>query len=492
MTDHEDPERTARHFADQDRRTRGGLDRTENLSVRDRWLMESIDAKEDLVVEPKDASFYTLPSHAAKILPAAAFAEIGELLSLVKQANDEMQGTRSSVAHVLLGGDDLVSDVRRRLRAWADAYASTRLAKPSSRDGSEVARYKRLVGELLPDLERIAFEKASVHSAFLADFTDYLPWAAFRATWASRLVFEDKASLHSRFAIRTDSPIDEVYCQHAVQLYGWEKADDVARVFGAMPRDSGAVTVGSELARDRLGGLASDIREMRPFLIRDSNPVKAAVEIAPGLFVTWVWAGGQALGQVPVAESEREVIEQHRKRRFRTMLRVGYDGILASDATPWLDATSAGGRRALAQNLRIVEAIHAKLFSVYERVDLDAVYRTARDSAESATSAVDALTDENVAVTCQLAPVDEPTAEVGAERPRIYTLRLERLLNVLGDRLGCEVRQGKGSEVVVYRPGGKIARLGRHTRNREVPSALVRSVLERLGVSFGEWVAAMR
>ena len=194
----------------------------------------------------------------------------------------------------------------------------------------------------------------------------------------------------------------------------------------------------------------------------------------------------------PVAESEREVIEQHHERRFRTMLRVGYDGILASDATPWLDTTSAGGRRALAQNLRIVEAVHAKLFAVYEKVDLDAVYRTARDEAASTTSAADALTEENVAVTCQLAPADEPAAEVGhAPRPRIHTLRLERLLNVLGDRLGCEVRQGKGSEVVVYRPGGKIARLGRHTRNREVPSALVRSVLERLGVSFGEWVAAL-
>ena len=91
--------------------------------------------------------------------------------------------------------------------------------------------------------------------------TDYLPWAAFRATWAGRLVFEDKASLHSRFAIRIDSPIDEVYCQHAVQLYGWEKADDVARVFGAMPRDGGSTMLSSELARDRLSALASDIRE---------------------------------------------------------------------------------------------------------------------------------------------------------------------------------------------------------------------------------------
>ena len=82
--------------------------------------------------------------------PPGRSPEIGELLALVKQANNEMHGTRSSVGHVLLGGDELVGDVRRRLRAWADAYVSTRLAKPSSRDGSEVARYKRLVESSCP------------------------------------------------------------------------------------------------------------------------------------------------------------------------------------------------------------------------------------------------------------------------------------------------------------------------------------------------------
>jgi hypothetical protein len=74
----------------------------------------------------------------------------------------------------------------------------------------------------------------------------------------------------------------------------------------------------------------------------------------------------------------------------------------------------------------------------------------------------------------------------------IRTLRLTRLLGLLRDKLGCEVRQGKGSEVVIYRAGGKIARVGRHTRNREVPATLIRSVLDRVGVSFPEWFAALQ
>ena len=53
------------------------------------------------------------------------------------------------------------------------------------------------------------------------------------------------------------------------------------------------------------------------------------------------------------------------------------------------------------------------------------------------------------------------------------------------------ILQGKGSEVVAYRPGGRIARIGRHTRNREVPSTLVQRVLHLVGVTLGEWVRAL-
>jgi len=46
-------------------------------------------------------------------------------------------------------------------------------------------------------------------------------------------------------------------------------------------------------------------------------------------------------------------------------------------------------------------------------------------------------------------------------------------------------------EVVFFRPGGKIARVGCHRRNREVPSTLVKIVLDTLGVTLSEWVRAL-
>jgi hypothetical protein len=61
------------------------------------------------------------------------------------------------------------------------------------------------------------------------------------------------------------------------------------------------------------------------------------------------------------------------------------------------------------------------------------------------------------------------------------------LLNFLADCFGCEVRQGKGSEVTVYRQGGRIFTLGHHGSNDEVSSVMVKRLLKRLEIGLVEW-----
>jgi hypothetical protein len=65
------------------------------------------------------------------------------------------------------------------------------------------------------------------------------------------------------------------------------------------------------------------------------------------------------------------------------------------------------------------------------------------------------------------------------------------LLNFLADRFGCEVRQGKGSEVTVYRPGGRIFTLGHHRSNDEISSVVVKRLLKQLGIDPEEWLRAV-
>lgn len=52
---------------------------------------------------------------------------------------------------------------------------------------------------------------------------------------------------------------------------------------------------------------------------------------------------------------------------------------------------------------------------------------------------------------------------------------------------GCEVASGKGSEVTVYRPGGRKFTLGHHTRNTHVPAHVVRALIKAVGIPVTEW-----
>ena len=59
-------------------------------------------------------------------------------------------------------------------------------------------------------------------------------------------------------------------------------------------------------------------------------------------------------------------------------------------------------------------------------------------------------------------------------------------------RLGCEIRSGKGSEIAIYRPGARIWTLTHHKRNPRVGWATVRRMLERLQIPMETWLAAVR
>jgi hypothetical protein len=65
---------------------------------------------------------------------------------------------------------------------------------------------------------------------------------------------------------------------------------------------------------------------------------------------------------------------------------------------------------------------------------------------------------------------------------------MQRLLSLLSDRFGCEVRQGHGSEITVYRRGGRKRTLGRHKKDPLVHSVIVSDLLKGVGIGLDEWL----
>src|SRR5262249_41198012 len=103
---------------------------------------------------------------------------------------------------------------------------------------------------------------------------------------------------------------------------------------------------------------------------------------------------------------------------------------------------------------------------------------------------------EAVAVACQefateAEPETPPVRDkvVGIGR-RVRSLRFDQLVAVMARQFDCEVRPGKGSEVVFYRPGGKSYALGHHKQNHPVPAVQVLRMLKRLGLPVRDGLAA--
>jgi hypothetical protein len=175
-------------------------------------------------------------------------------------------------------------------------------------------------------------------------------------------------------------------------------------------------------------------------------------------------------------------------------LNLTFDGLLSDYALPWVDTDSLieDQQLMLAANLRIVESIHAKLFALYEKVDVEAISRRFLTRNSENPSSEDPNEEEFAAI-CQ--SIAEPIKNIDSRgvvtQGAVKAVRVQRLLNLLGEKLGCEVRQGKGSEIVIFRSGGHHFRLGHHKRNSYVTTAVIKNLLKHVGIRIDEWITAI-
>ncbi len=441
---------------------------------------------------------YALPAHFEKIIPAGELATLRGIVEEIRALNDECVGLRIGECQLLLGTDPRPEEIRRALMALYERLVPLRLERPNSRDrGEPVLRFERITLELLPGLDRIMELNPSVHPRCLITPQDYAAWLLYCATWRPLVAFTPRAG-GLQVTWRVD-PERREYCLGVLSLYRWQYEGELAAVLkraGDMTPTLGPG--GDAAARQRLKAMAEDLEAMRPLLVRNYRASRSLVSLGPGLCVAWHWNLGEVVGNVLVAPDERAMLTAEHDLDHMEILSVDREGLLASQDMPWirsidLDLTEGGA--ALAANLYIVERLYERVFAMYERVDTAAVLARFRTPAEEAGSDVQGDgADEAIAVAVQRsddgAPETEPLAsEVVASPPRrVRGMRFERFVRLLR-RLGCETRPGKGSEVNVYRPGGRIARIGHHLRNPELSPVLVRIVLEQLGIPVVDFLA---
>jgi len=145
---------------------------------------------------------------------------------------------------------------------------------------------------------------------------------------------------------------------------------------------------------------------------------------------------------------------------------------------------------------RVVKALYDVLLENYLKIDLAGIERrrgtVIEDSTVDAllTQGDDALLPEDESVEEQFiaAVVQQQATKQGFGIQS--SLRLSHFAKLV-QALGVEIRNGKGSEIVFYRPEGKHFRIGRHVKDPKLFPGRMRSILRHVGVDAAEWAGVM-
>jgi hypothetical protein len=149
--------------------------------------------------------------------------------------------------------------------------------------------------------------------------------------------------------------------------------------------------------------LAEDIAEMRPFLVRNFNPTKALLDLPGELLASFGWDTNNRIGVLRCAEDERTLLELEEQGLVVSPLAITYRGQVTNNVLYWQTVATHDVPLpfpAVSVGRVVLEAIHAKLFSFYDQIDLGAILRQWRAAEQAAPSSAE---DEAVVIAASIA-----------------------------------------------------------------------------------------
>jgi hypothetical protein len=452
------------------------------------------------IVESPERKAFRLPAGLEKLLGVESKKEIQELLYDIYEINESMVGETLLDAYILLNGSLEEDDVIERGFAWARAYVARRVDRSNPRDqGCPYRRFLRLQGEMVPRLEKVGGGEdldswvTNVGPVLLDHVCRLISWSFFESTWMDDVEWFDdgQCAVHPRADVDADVLAS---CHNLFALHQWWSAhefDVLMSEIGTALAESGCDPASDREERAAVELLADNIHQMKPFIVRNFQSSEAVVELPGGRLAWFNWATGRRLGLLKIAnpgDKASSTTPDH------FTLSLGFGGRLECTVNPWRTAATVdiGSQDIppLTVNRVVLESVHDKLFSFYDPIDVESILARWK-AAEPAEPASVEEEDEVIAASIAIAArLDSDEGERRSTARIVSHLRLNQLRKILEGRLGCTARPGKGSELLVHRPGGQIAVVGRHKANPTVSAPGVRRILKRLGIGVSEWIDA--
>lgn len=499
------------------------LAQDEKLTIWEEWAKHDLSRADEILEEQTQPML----SPFKNILSDDLFNELDKLVTQVQSISNEYIGSKQSMAEVLLSNDSRVKDIVNQFQGWADAAIGYRLSRSNHRDKTPKKVIDKIIIDLVKPLETIAFKTKTANNCFMADLCDYIPWKTMKLNFNELLKPKfDPKTMHTVIHSVADDPEDQYYLQGLSSLYKWHQAEHLPFLLNKVK----ATLTNEEFNKPEaelhsiLESLVSDIEEMRPFLLHNFKSENICIEIAPQVVLSFFFAIGHGSGLIIGAPDPKTLLADVHNRKAKLSFSLQADGSINLTHLPWLTSKQIThqDKDTLRANVKIVSALHATLFALFEKIDVKALAQ--KYKLKSQTQSNLEPTDEEFAALVQsisqselersdeqkaqdleqYLPLQAPSTqqqtssepiqpEPDPETPtfsKLQTLRLSSVLRILQQNLNCEVRQGKGSEIVIYRQGGHHFRLGHHKRNPLVHAPILKNILKHVGIELHEWFNA--
>ncbi|WP_144211407.1 hypothetical protein [Shewanella donghaensis] len=138
----------------------------------------------------------------------------------------------------------------------------------------------------------------------------------------------------------------------------------------------------------------------------------------------------------------------------------------------------------------VLNEFHNKLLSLYSIRQTEKIKSSNVDTIESEyadfTYKYHEVLDEKCASSTSVKSHNVPITKF---RP-VPSVSMSYFFNFMIKTFDCQVENGKGSEMKIWRKGTAIFTLGKHKQDQQIHSSLIRRVLKRLDISTDEWLSA--
>ncbi len=456
----------------------------DNLLQYEKNRISNIDNSFKNIVSYQKIDSCILPIDIKKILGEKLYNNTNILLQKMIDINNKYVGQIVSSALISLNNNKEHLSIRYEMLELGKEYCAKRIIKTNNRDKDEVERYFRIYREILPWLDQNVSERENtIFSSFLDLLLEYIPHFLYEQTFnkyveiknRDQLIIKDAISSQKKQLIKEQFYFYNFHQNHLEELLKFTTSIQFPSNIDSLSKDG---------LLKKVFDLAQDIKWWGTFMCSSYKNFDNLISIIQGeLDVSWSWNSDNSIGFISFWFDNKELVKQLKKRRI-LQVSLNYEGVFEDGVRRWVSLLNIydtnNNLSGLKINLFIIEKIHSYLDSIYCKIDVNKILNQYLGKINNDDLIVE--DKEKIIFT------DNNTPKI--DKNEIFKIKQSRLFNHL-ESIGCEIRGGKGSEITIYKFGGKHYTMGHHKRDEYVYSPTIINILKTLNISLEDFALSI-